>query len=605
MSIQYLDGSRLKNAIVAGAQRVIQLQEHLNNINVFPVPDGDTGTNMALTLKSVADAALNSKSSDLGVVSALLAEHALMGARGNSGAILAQFFQGLAHSFEGKAQAGMQHFAEAAQSAAACAREAIAEPKEGTILTVLHDWAEYIHQKYGEAGDFIELVSDSLDEAKRSLQETPTKLKVLAKAGVVDAGAKGFVEMLEGMSHFLSTGKIKTLLQDHTGERSQKAQVTEAAGDITFRYCTECFVRGAEIDIKTLRQQLIPLGNSLIVAGGAQSLRVHIHTNEPDAVFELAAEYGEVVSTKHEDMWAQHREAHGATQAADIALITDSTCDLPPDYLIRKKIHIVPLTVNFGPESYLDRVSITNREFYKKLAEGTHHPTTSQPAPADFKQAFELASENHTAALAILISSALSGTYQAGLTAENFMQGLEIEVIDSKTLSGSLGLLVMVAAEAIEEGCSLPEIERRVHLARERVRMFVSVQTTESLVRGGRVSKSKGLLSKLLNIQPILSIMPDGHAESVAKSRGGMKNREKTLEMIINAARGLQNLRFIICHAAAPEAADFFAIELKKAFAVDAIHLLEISPVLAAHAGIGTVAINFLGFQEGEAPWWH
>jgi DegV family protein with EDD domain len=327
-------------------------------------------------------------------------------------------------------------------------------------------------------------------------------------------------------------------LQDHTGGQAQRAQVTEATEDITFRYCTECFLRGHEIDSRALRQRLAPLGNSLIIAGGGQSLRVHIHTNEPETVFKIAAEYGEVVSTKHDDMWAQHQETHGTTQAADIALITDSTCDLPPDYLIRKKIHIVPLTVNFGPESYLDRVSITNREFYKKLAEGQYYPTTSQPAPADFRQAFELASENHKAALAILISSALSGTYQAGVTAANFVQDLDTEVIDSKTLSGSLGLLLMVAAEAVEEGCSLEEIKRRVQLARERVKLFASVRTTKFLVRGGRLSKSKGLLSRLFNIQPVLTVRPEGDAGLVAKTRGGMKNREKTLELIKDAAQG-------------------------------------------------------------------
>lgn len=165
MPVNYIDGPRLKHATVAAAQRLIQMQEHLNNINVFPVPDSDTGTNMALTMRSVAEGALNCNEESVHAVSLALADSALMGARGNSGAILAQFFQGLSEGFQGQSRSDMQGFAHAVQHAAKLAREAIAEPREGTILTVIQDWAKHIHETWEKFSDFPGLIDSSLHAA--------------------------------------------------------------------------------------------------------------------------------------------------------------------------------------------------------------------------------------------------------------------------------------------------------------------------------------------------------------------------------------------------------------------------------------------------------
>ncbi len=595
MGIHYIDGIRFRNAIIAGAQRVIQLQEHLNRINVFPVPDGDTGTNMALTLKSVAEGAINSQKRNLSDVTTILAESALMGARGNSGAILAQFFQGLAEAFEGKARAKLHHFGEAVQRAAQNAREAISEPREGTILTVLQDWANHIHERCQHTTDFVELMAESLETARRSLRETPKKLKVLAKAGVVDAGAKGFVEMLEGIYHFLHTGKVESIKLDGAMAKAEIADVAESTEDITFRYCTECYLRGEQIDRNAIRAELMHFGNSLIVAGGAKNLRVHIHTNEPEKVFEFLARHGEVTHTKYDDMWAQHTEAHGEDQATDIALITDSTCDLPDDYIIKNKIRVVPLTLNIGSESYLDRVTITNREFYRRFSEEYQTFTTSQPSPQEFVQTFLLARETHEQALAILLSSTLSGTYQAGVTAAKMVGNMKIEVVDSRMVSGGLGILVQLAAEKIKAGTSLAEIRTFIEAARDRIKLYVSVETVEYLIRGGRVGKTKGFLARLLGLQPILTYTSDGTVKVAAKARGVEKSRRKVLDMVKREGRGKKNVRIIVIHAQAHRAAQQFADELSRYFEVSDIPVLEISPALGAHAGPGTVAVAFYG----------
>ncbi|OQX96011.1 hypothetical protein B6I21_02420 [candidate division KSB1 bacterium 4572_119] len=194
--IRYLDGFRLKNAIIAGGKLVEKMQEGLNKINVFPVPDGDTGTNMALTMSQISVDLAEATDRSVSAVSLQLAESALMGAQGNSGAILAQFFHGFAEGVKGKLTISTSSFAVAVQHAKISARSAMSHPKEGTILTVIEDFANYIELASRKTSDFNDLLKNGLKKARESLAETPKKLEVLRKANVVDAGAQGFVHLL-------------------------------------------------------------------------------------------------------------------------------------------------------------------------------------------------------------------------------------------------------------------------------------------------------------------------------------------------------------------------------------------------------------------------
>ena len=198
--ITYLDGMRLHRALVAGINNVIANQEYLNKINVFPVPDGDTGTNMAFTLSSIIDSTQQKIYPRADEMLAHIADAALDGARGNSGVILAQFFQGLSDGSAGIDKMTPAHFAKSIQFGAEYAREALAEPKEGTILTVLTDFANHlINLIENETNDFENLLEQGIKEAEKSLENTPNLLEVLKKAGVVDAGARGFVDLLNGI----------------------------------------------------------------------------------------------------------------------------------------------------------------------------------------------------------------------------------------------------------------------------------------------------------------------------------------------------------------------------------------------------------------------
>jgi hypothetical protein len=597
MPINFLNGIRLKNAVVAGAQRVIQMQEQLNNINVFPVADGDTGTNMALTMRSIADGALNNHDDSVHAMSRIVADSALMGARGNSGAILAQFFQGLAEGFDGRRRATLQEVGRAVERAAVCAREAIADPQEGTILTVIHDWAQAVKNYLERAADFADLFKQSLQAATQSLQDTPKKLKILSKSGVVDAGAQGFVHMLEGVQHFLEAGKVERLAGAATFFGNKRAKVEDAPEDITFQFCTEALIVGEEIDRGALRERLRPLGNSMIVAGSDRRVKVHIHTNDPQEIFRIASSYGSLQNTKADDMRQQHKRVHGKNGALKtVALITDSSCDLPGDEFIRRHIHVVPVVVNFGEESFVDKVTMTDKDFYKMLVTSRHHPKTSQPAPADFQEIFKQAAESFQQGLAIILSGGLSGTLQAAQTAARMMQQqFKVEVIDSRAVTIALAIIVREAATAIERGDSIEDVKRRVQWAVENTRLFVSVETMEYLVRGGRVSRFRGVAARLLNLKPILTLTPEGKAEVVAKTIGGVPARKKMIDLVCKAARGKKNLRFMVGHADAIETAGFYAAQIRRHFEVLDVPIVSVSPALGAHAGPGAAAIAFLG----------
>jgi len=597
MPITHLSGLQLKRAVISGAQRVIQMQEQLNNINVFPVADSDTGTNMALTMRSVAEGALLCKDGSVHGISHAVADSALMGARGNSGAILAQFFQGLAEGFNGRVRATLEDFALAVQYASGNAADAIAEPKEGTILTVIRDWAQAIQSTWQRNADFRALLADSLRAATQSLQDTPRKLKALAKAGVVDAGAQGFVHMLEGVFNFAQSGKIDRISRAGLTFGNAKAKVEEAPEDIAFQFCTEALIVGENIDRKNLKEELRPLGNSMIVAGSSARVKIHIHTNEPEQVFAIARNYGQLAHTKKDDMRRQHSRAHHDPEAQTIALITDSSCDLPPDELIRRNIRVVPVVVIFGSESYIDKVTMTERDFYHMLSNSPHHPKTSQPAPADFQEVFLHAAANHRQALAIILTGALSGTLQAAQrAAQAVREQIDVQVVDSKNVCIGLGLILREAAEAIESGVNrIEELQNRVAWAIQNVRLYISFETMEYLVRGGRVSRFRGLLARWLKLKPILSINSAGKAEVAAKTFGGEHGRHKLMEIVKRETAGKRKLRFLVAHANNPDGANYHAEWIRKYFEIPEVSIVSVSPALGAHAGPGAVGIAFLG----------
>ena len=432
-AIGYIDGLRLHRALQAGVQRVISRQEHLNRINVFPVADGDTGTNLALTLTAVLAGATNNLDRHVGNLLNALADAALDGARGNSGAILAQFFQGMSDGATALRVLSVKRFARAVRLGADYAREALAQPKEGTLLTVLTDFAASLEAQRadGDVRDLAALLHAGLAAAERSLAGTTEQLDQLRRAGVVDAGAAGFVELLRGIVAYIDSGSLREPLAPLTAEFADAGADAPPGGatESEHRYCTECVVSGSDIDRRTLRERLAEIGSSLVIAGTKQKVKVHVHVDSPAQAFLIAESFGALSSQKADDMHAQ--SATAASRARGVAVITDSAADIPESELERLNIHMVPLRLHFGDRGFLDKVSISPHEFYEALARDDQWPKTSQPAPGDFRRQFQFLTTHHEAVVSVNLTRRVSGTLQAAETAATRVDGGPVHVIDS------------------------------------------------------------------------------------------------------------------------------------------------------------------------------
>jgi DAK2 domain fusion protein YloV len=598
--IRYLDGYRLKNAVIASIGHLEQHLDYLNKINVFPVADGDTGTNMFLTMRHISSVLANLPDRAITIVSSQMAESALMGAQGNSGAILAQFFHGFAQGVKGKWQLTTGAFANAVQNAQKAAYSALSDPKDGTILSVISDWANFIHKTAQKTEDFVVLLEKSLQTARKSLAETQKKLKVLKKAGVVDAGAQGFVHLLEGIVNFINKGRIKRIINlvSPLKHLTPAVPVTKVDSNIKFRYCTECIITGESIDHLQLKTKLMDSGDSLIVAGGSQRVRVHIHTNTPESVFDILAAYGEVSLKKIDDMMRQFQEAFPRAGVERIGIVTDSSCDLPRDFITHHHIHIIPVRLTFGTETFLDKIQITPGEFYDKLASSTEQPTTSQPAAADIRQVFHDVVPRYDRVLSIHLPRVTSGTFQAVENAAREFENGKIICIDGKNISGGLGLVVMEAAAAVKEGLSFDKVFLRIQEAIENINIFIILPTLKYLVRGGRISKSKGIIGKIIHLNPIVSFDREGHVVLAAKAIGEKVALKKSFKMAVKQTRQYKEVKWIVAHANAYSKAEGVAAELAKRFNIsEEIPIVEAAPALGVHAGPGTVGFAYIGYK--------
>lgn len=592
IAIRYLDGRRLQRATRAGAQWLIQQQKRLNDINVFPVPDGDTGTNMAFTMRSVMERIAAFRGHGVDEVSESLADAALMGARGNSGAILAQFFQGLAEGMKGRLRISTEDFAHAVKVAATWSREAVTDPKEGTILTVIQDWASHVWAYAPSKQDFGDLIRSSLVRAKESLQNTPKQLKVLQKAGVVDAGAQGFVYFLEGVLNYIEQGKIEDEPELFVLEEALATQIEHDPSAITFQYCTECLIEGEALNRPQIRALLETFGDSLIVAGSRQKVRVHVHTNEPKMAFQALEAFGKVSHTKAEDMRQQHTDAFHI-EKAEVALVVDSGCDLPPSMIEQFNIKVVPLQLSFGEQFYSDGVTIDAKMFYEKLKTDSHHPKSSQPSPADFDRVYSRVMDHYESAISLHVPEILSGTIQGARRAIAKYDD-RISIVDAKSVSIGMGLVAQTGIQAIQQGENRESVVQAMQKDVTHLQTFIALPTTDFLLKGGRMGKMKGLLGRFLKLKPILAFKPDGTLDLVGKVMGKQDVYQAMLDMIKAKIGDRKGLRMAVGHANAPELGAQIAEKVQAMFEPSELMTIEISPVLAVHGGPNTAGIAFI-----------
>jgi len=305
MAITSLDGAAFEKFVAAGTYFLRKYQGVLNDLNVFPVPDGDTGSNMYATARAAMQQAHRVRGEALSSVASAAAHGSLVGARGNSGVILSQMLRGFAHTVRDRDAIDTLQVAAALDGAVAAARAALTAPVEGTMITVAQSAADAAHRIALRESDFYRFGTAVVRAANAALDRTPDQLPALKAAGVVDSGAAGLCYFLEGALQFVPERTARATAFPRGSERAQTFVRGHRVGE--HRYCTEFVLDDAMLDVPALRALLAPHGDSLIVAGSFPTLKVHLHTGRPDAVRALAARHGRLERVKVDDMAEQHR----------------------------------------------------------------------------------------------------------------------------------------------------------------------------------------------------------------------------------------------------------------------------------------------------------
>ena len=306
------DGKDLRDMFAAGSNWLEKSVAEVNAINVFPVPDGDTGTNMLLTLRSVIEEADRATDTTVGVMAKAMSHGALLGARGNSGVILAQICRGMAKGFDGKAQFNGTDWAAALVQASKTAREGLSNPVEGTILTVIGD-AAALGQQFAQEhpDDLVAIIDETVKEARESVARTPTLLPVLMEAGVVDAGGQGLYILMDGALRYLK-GELEELqfrkpqMVSANITATRNVNLVSSEEDEAYGYCTNFLLEGPNLDPEKIRRKLEDRGLSLVVAGDETAVRVHIHSYDPGGILNYATSLGTLHQIQIQNMDDQH-----------------------------------------------------------------------------------------------------------------------------------------------------------------------------------------------------------------------------------------------------------------------------------------------------------
>jgi len=586
-----INGEVLYNAFLSGVMQVRKQKNVLNKMNVFPIADGDTGSNLISTMNSIVEETKVHKSIKATINS--MADAALIGARGNSGIIFAQFINGINEEISDAESITIVNFAETLKRAVPYAYKAILNPVEGTMITVIREWSEAVYRLKDVTKTFEEIITKTLEDAKLSLANTPNLLEILKRSSVVDSGASGFVSFLQGVVDFLNDKNIIKLKQNREEIVFEK-EVYNFTADIPYKYCTEALISNENLNSDDIKNAIKHLGNSLIVAGNSKKIRIHIHTNKPDELFYILKDKGKIIQQKVDNMKKQYDVVH--KRLNKIAILTDSIADIPAELTEKYQIHVIPLNLIIEESTYLDKITIKPDKFYSMIDNLKEYPTSSQPTIKSIENIFSFLTSHYESIISIIVSKEMSGTFNiVQKAAEKFIEeGKIITVINSKLNSGAEGLLVLEAAKALELGKGHEEVVGIIEASLKKARIYVSVSTFKYMVKGGRVSPMKGFIGKMLNLKPIISIDANGKGIAFDKTFSKKSNTKKILKIVKKANEENKIISYNIVHANALIKAKELSLQLTKTLGHAPEYITEISPIVGLNAGIGAVAVSFI-----------
>ena len=583
--IGYLDGHRFQLAIVSGCKQIIAHEKELNKLNVFPIPDRDTGSNLKKTLMPLI-AKFPIPEKKINLISQEMADLAEKSALGYSGILFSQILVGFAEALENHLSIHSNDLEKVVARAVHMAYQSVEKPVEGTILSVLRAWSEEVTKICTQTSDFVPILEISYQKAAAALKKTPDQLEVLKKNNVVDAGGKAFVYFLEGILDFVRSGEWVRIASD-----SIPAQETTSKDRTMAPFCVECCIKAHKLNRKELIKKLSAIGQDLIFFGAQNFAKFHLNTPNPEEAFSCASLFGEISSKK------TYSVSSGSSDQKKLpfCLVADSTCDLADDLIEENPIYFVPVKVLAGDNTYTDRWDLIPEEFYRILNTSLSLPKTSQPSLNDFTRRYRHLLLHYESIVSVHLSKTLSGTFQTAVQASQSVSQEKISVLDGRNVSVGLGLVLMAGIKAIEQGKTCEETVRQIKRAAMNTQIFIGLPTLKYLVMGGRITKTKGIIANLLHINPILSINTEGKLVPVSKARGE-KNLEKRIFEIVHQEKQKTtgSLSIAVAHTNAPDIAEHISQRIREDLKQEPVFVMNASPVLGAHAGSGAYGIAIL-----------
>lgn len=591
--MQHLEISDLKKMLLLSWERIEAQKEEINRINVFPVPDQDTGTNIAKTLEGIKDAIAGKKFHNTSEFIPTVMDALMGSAQGNSGIIYAGFLIGALQTIDAQDKVGPKLLHAAFKAGAEKARESIAEPKEGTMLDVVDAAAEALD---ADEYDIVSLLKRAVKASKQALVETQNKMPLLKKAGVVDAGGMAFLIILESYYDALTGDDVcDTVIKD-----SASTEVKRFIHTLQEKYEVVVLLDNVKAESEKIREALKDLGSSIDIVRTNGKVKIHIHTDHPKDTKKVISSFGSIINIIEEDLIKESTGQEGFVKQ-DIGIVTDSLSDITKKIAERYNIEIVELKWDWVLNSKAKGDNVYDKmRNVADIINPENSPKTSQPSPKDFIEAYKRQLSKYKEILCITFSQKMSGTYNSALQAINFLPEGDrdkVTVYDSKEGSSSEALTVLRAIELVNSQFNLEEVLES--LKKTKVKAIGAVEDGKWLEYGGRINKTKSNLLKILKtlkFTPFLTvkngtIQLDGFAfdqQSVSEAIYC-----KTKSEIRQAVKEGKKVRAVITHADNEEQATKLKSKLKEE-GVEVSFANYICTAIGAHLGPGALVLGYM-----------
>ena len=563
-----------------GLKNLFKDRALMNDINVFPVADGDTGDNLYNTCQPLYRSLEGLDCGDPSCLLDHLSDVLLPAARGNSGVIFSQFVYSFIQALGNHSSISAVEFGEAMAAATDEAYQCVSHPKEGTILTVMREAAVEFEARARKDASFEAIFKAARLSTCRALERTRDLLPACKKAGVVDSGAMGFTLFFEGMEKGLTHEQL-----DVGTKVPLPAPILGTIEPAEHGFCAQWLIEPRGKARRYYFDLIQQFGGSLAIVGDDKRLNIHIHTSKPEHVREVLQAHTKIISHKLEPLLGHH----GGT-----GIVVDSSVDLPDETLGEFGIAMVPLFVFIGDKGYKDRLDLPKEEFYKRLADPALEFKTSQPPPIAFTQACQEALKIYDNLLVLTLSSRLSGTHGSALAGVRMLpreKQEKVTVVDTMNLSAGAAHLVFKALAWVEDGLSAAEIACRIEAVRGDIASLIYLDTLDNVIKSGRIPSLAGPIVKHLGVKPLVTLR-DGLLARAGAFFGSARKEWKMVRRFLNGLDAGRSWNVGIVYTTAPEVVPRLEEELSRSsLRIRRLFTTPAAPVLGAHAGPGAFGL--------------